>query len=143
VIDLDLVYEMLDVRLRPKADERLWRQSRRVAGQLASLLLRNGCLVVVEGGDFTTRDALSEFESELPKEAVVRLVLLDVDFETALERARLDDSRRISKDRAFLTAHYADFSAEWSGRDYLQLDTGSVSLADAARAVVESLAPGE
>lgn len=139
VIDLDLVYEMLDVRIGPKADERLWTKSRRVAGRLANVLLREGRSVVVEGGDFATRDTLDEFESELPEDAVVQLVLLDVRFETALERARRDDSRGVSRDPAFLSAHYAQFIAEWRGRDFLQLDTGSLSLEETARAVVKSL----
>jgi hypothetical protein len=45
----------------------------------------------------------------------------------------------VSKDRAFLSAHYAEFSADWPGRNVLQLDTGAASLADTARAVVEWL----
>lgn len=54
----------------------------------------------------------------------MRLVLLSVDFETALKRARSDESRGVSKDRAFLAAHYAEFRTEWLGRDVLNLDMG-------------------
>jgi shikimate kinase len=139
VIDLDLVYEMLDVRRRPKDDGRLWAEARRIAARLASVLLREGRSVIAEG-DFATDEALGEFESELPEEAVVRLVLLDVDFETALERARADASRALSKDRAFLCAHYDRFVTEWLGRDVLHLDTGKASLSETARAVAEWLA---
>jgi shikimate kinase len=138
VIDLDLVYEILD--RGPKADERVWAQARRIAGRFGGVLLGEGCVVVVEGGDFGTEAALAEFESELPPEAAVKLVLLSVDFETALKRARRDDSRGVSKDRAFLAAHYATFRAEWPGRDVLNLDTGSASLAETARSVVDRLA---
>jgi hypothetical protein len=70
----------------------------------------------------------------------VRLVLLSVDFETALKRARSDESRGVSKDRAFLAAHYAEFRTEWLGRDVLNLDMGSSTLAEAARSVVDWLA---
>jgi adenylylsulfate kinase-like enzyme len=141
VIDLDLVYEMLDVRRRPKDDDRLWADARRIAARLVSVLLREGRSVIAEG-DFATDEALGEFESELPEEAVVRLVLLDVDFETALERARADDCRGVSRDRTFLSEHYAQFSADWSGRDVLKLDTGSESLAETARIVVDWLTLG-
>jgi shikimate kinase len=142
VIDLDLVYEMLDVRFRRGAtyDPRVWAQARRIAGRLAGVLLGDGRSVVVEGGDFGTEAALTEFERALPAQAVVRLVLLSVDFETALKRARSDDSRGVSKDRAFLAAHYAEFRTEWLGRNVLNLDTGSSSLAETARSVVDWLA---
>ncbi|MFL5950191.1 MAG: adenylyl-sulfate kinase [Gaiellaceae bacterium] len=138
VIDLDLVYEMLD--RGPKADERIWTEARRITGRLASVLLGEGRSVVVEGGDFDTDAALAEFESELPPQATVRPVLLSVDFETALKRARSDDSRGVSKDRVFLAAHYAEFRTDWLGRDALNLDTGTASLAETARSVVDWLA---
>jgi hypothetical protein len=141
VIDPDLVYEMLDTRLRPKDDERLWAQTRRIAGRLGTALLGEGRLVVVEG-DFATDAALAEFEGELPAETEVRLVLLDVDFETALHRVRSDESRGVSKDRAFLSAHYAEFRAEWLGRDALKLNSGSASPTETARTVVEWLTAG-
>lgn len=139
VIDLDLVYEMLDARRRPKADREIWAQARRVAGGLASVLLREGRTVIAEGADFATEEDLTEFERELPENAVVRLVRLDVAFETALQRARADDSRGVSKDEAFMSRHYAKFHTDWADRDVLQLDTGTTSLAETAHAVVEWL----
>jgi hypothetical protein len=75
----------------------------------------------------------------LPEDAAVRLVRLDVDFETALRRARADDSRGVSKDAALLSSHYADFRTDWGDRDVLKLDTGSASLAATARSVVDWL----
>jgi hypothetical protein len=139
VIDLDLVYEMLWVRDGRKNDERVWAQARRVAGRLGRVLLGEGRSVLMEGGDFSTEAALAEFESELPPQAAVRLVLLTVDFETALARAHSDPCRGMSKNAAFLSRHYAEFSTDWSGRDVLKLDTGSASLAETARSVVEWL----
>lgn len=139
VIDLDLVYEMLDPRRRPKSDQQLWAEARRVAGGMAGELLREGRSAVVEGGDFSTEEQLAEFEHELPEDAEVRLVRLDVDVETALRRARADDSRGASKDAAFLSTHYAEFRTDWGDRDVLNLDTGSASLAETASSVVDWL----
>jgi shikimate kinase len=142
-IDLDSVYEMLDPQRGPKDDQSLWANARRVAGGLASVLLREGRVVVAEGGDFATEEELAEFERELPEDTAVRLVLLDVDFDTALQRARADESRGVSKDEAFLSRHYAEFRTDWADRDALRLDTGTASLAESARAVVEWLMPRE
>jgi len=139
VIDLDLVYEMLDPQRGPKDDRSVWAEARRVAGGLASVLLRESRAVVAEGGDFATEEELAEFERELPEQVAVRLVRLDVDFDTALRRARADESRGVSKDKAFLLRHYAGFRTDWGDRDALQLDTGTASLAETARAVVEWL----
>lgn len=136
VIDLDLVYEMLDPGRRPKSDRQLWAEARRVAGGMAGVLLREGRSVVLEGGDFSTEEQLAEFEDALPEGAAVKLIRLDVDFETAIRRARADDSRSDSKDEAFLSSHYAEFRIDWGDRDVLTLDTGSVSLAETARSVV-------
>ena len=143
VVDLDLVYEMLDARPGPKDDERVWSDARRIAGRLAGLLLHESRSVIAEGGDFATDAALAEFENELPEDAEVRLVLLEVDLDTAFRRASGDDSRRISKDRAFLSAHRAEFGAEWSGRSVLQLDTAAASPSETARAVVDWLRLGQ
>jgi chloramphenicol 3-O-phosphotransferase len=139
VIDLDLIYEMLDPRRRPKSDQQLWAEARRVAGGMAGVLLREGRSVIVEGGDFSTAEQLAEFEHVLPEDAAVRLVQLDVDFETALRRARADDSRGVSKDAALLSAHYAEFRTDWGDRDVLNLDTGSAPLDETARSVVDWL----
>ena len=79
---------------------------------------------------------LGSLESELPPKATVRLVLLSVDLETALKRAHSDKSRGVSKDRAFLATHYAEFRTEWLGRDALSLDTRAASLAETASAPV-------
>jgi hypothetical protein len=140
VIDLDLVYEMLDPAGRTKDDARLWSLARQMSGRLAAALLAEVHCVVVEG-DLATDIALGEFENELPNEVTVRLVMLEVDFETALARAREDPSRGLSRDRLFLSSHYAEFNGEWSGRDVLRLQTGMDSVAEAAAAAVEWLTP--
>ena len=90
VIDLDLVYETLDPRRRTKDDADLWAEARRVAGRLTTALLAESRCVVAEG-EFASDQALDEFVSELPGTADLRLVLLDVDFETRHHRV---DARR-------------------------------------------------
>ena len=142
VIDLDLIYEMLDPRGgagRAKNDEHLWSQARRVAGRLSAVLLAEGRHVVVEG-NFAEDQSLAEFERVLPGAVRLRLVMLDVDFEIALLRAQADASRGLSKDPAFLSAHYGLFSSQWREREVLQLNTGALSLADATEAVIAWLA---
>ena len=143
VVDLDLVYEMLDPRGRSgvaKSDERLWSQSRRVAGRLAGTLLAEGRSVVAEG-NFAGDQSLAEFERELPAKVRLRLVVLDVDFETALRRTEADPSRGLSKDPVFLSRHYEAFSAQWQDREVLRLDSDALSLAQATDAVAAAVAP--
>jgi shikimate kinase len=137
VIDLDLIYEMLDARGgsgRAKNDEQLWSQSRRVAGRLSAILLAEGRHVVAEG-NFAEDQALAEFERALPGAVRLQLVMLDIDFEIALQRTQADASRGLSKDPVFLSAHYGLFSPQWREREVLQLNTGTLSLADATEAV--------
>jgi adenylylsulfate kinase-like enzyme len=140
VVDLDLVYEMLDSRRRRKDDADLWSAARRVAGQLTTALLAESRCVVAEG-DFASDQALDQFVSELPGIANLRLVLLDADFETASKRAAADATRGLSKDETFLSRHYHEFQPEWVGRDMLRLDTTVSTLDEAARAVVDWLTP--
>ena len=139
VVDLDLVYEMLDPAGRAKDDGRLWSLARRISGRLAAALVTEGRCVVVEG-DLATDVALGELEGELSGEVTVRLVMLEVAFETALARARADPTRGLSKDRRFLSSHYDEFAAEWNGRDVLRLETGTASLVETTSAAVAWLA---
>ena len=140
VIDLDLVYETLDPRRRTKDNADLWAEARRVAGRLTTALLAESRCVVAEG-EFASDQSLDEFVSELPGTAELRLVLLDVDFQTALTRAAADPTRGLSKDETFLSRHYRGFRPEWGGRDVLRLDTTESTLDESARAVVDSLPP--
>ena len=139
VIDLDLVYEMLDPQGRPKDDAVLWSAARRVAGRLASALLAEGRPVVAEG-DFFGERALAEFVTELPSGVEPRLVLLGLDFPTAFARASADPTRGLSKDPSFLARNYREFAPGWDGRDVLHLHTGQMSVDEAASAVLIRLA---
>jgi shikimate kinase len=138
VLDLDVVYEMLDPRGRsgrPKSDELLWSQARRTAGRLAAMFVAEDRCVVAEG-NFAAEHALREFEAELPAGVLLRLVMLNIDFEVAVGRAQADPTRGLSKDPSFLALHHREFAPEWHGRDVLELDTGALSRAEAAEAVV-------
>jgi len=140
VIDLDLVYETLDPRRRTKDNADLWAEARRVAGRLATALIAENRCVVAEG-EFASDQALDEFVGELPRTTDLRLVLLEVDFETAFERASADATRGLSKDEMFLSRHYREFRPEWVGHDVLRLDTSESTLGEAAQAVVDWLTP--
>jgi hypothetical protein len=135
VIDLDLVYETLDPRRRTKDNADLWAEARRVAGRMTTALPAENRCVVAEG-EFASDQALDEFVGELPGTTDLRLVLLEVDFETALKRASADATRGLSKDETFLSRHYREFRPEWAGHDVLRLDTSESTLGEAARAVV-------
>ena len=61
-----------------------------MAGRLTTALLAENRCVVAEG-EFASDQALDEFVGELPGTTDLRLVLLEVDFETALKRASADE----------------------------------------------------
>jgi hypothetical protein len=111
-----------------------------VAGRLATALIAENRCVVAEG-EFARDQALDEFVGELPRTTDLRLVLLEVDFETAFERASADATRGLSKDETFLSRHYREFRPEWVGHDVLRLDTTESTLGEAAQAVVDWLTP--
>ena len=58
-----------------------------------------------------------------------------------LQRAKADASRGLSRDPVFLSSHHRAFSPKWREREVLRLDTGALSLAEAAHAVVTWLTP--
>jgi len=105
VIDLDLVYEMLDPGLGPKSDDDRWKDARRLSGKIATGLRGLRSAVVVEG-EFATEEQRDDFSDELPHEWHASFVTLTVDVDEAWKRATADPMRGISKDKDFLIAHY-------------------------------------
>src|SRR5258708_26158780 len=105
VVDLDLVYEMLDPRRGPKTAEARWKDARRLAGKIAAGLSARRSAVVVEG-EFATDEQRLDFCEELPHESRASFVTLTVDFDEAWRRAMADPTRGDSKDKHFLAAHY-------------------------------------
>ena len=138
VVDLDLVYEMLDPRRGQKTDEARWREARRLAGKIALALRGQRSAVVVEG-EFATEEQRADFCAELPHEWRVSFVTLTVDFDEAWRRAIADPTRGMSKDRDFLAAHYRALGSARPDDADLILDIGEVSVALAARAVADWL----
>jgi len=61
VIDLDLVYEMLEPDSREKGDQLVWRRARRAAGALTEAFLADDTSVVVVEGDFLDERGREEF----------------------------------------------------------------------------------
>ena len=142
VVDLDLVYEMLDPGRAPKTNGTKWGQARRLAARLADALLAEGADVIVEG-DFLTPAARREFERALASRVEPRFVTLRVSFDLAFERVQRDPTRGLSRDQAFLRDHYVETAAALRDAPVtdLAVDTGVVSISEAARAVAEWALP--
>jgi predicted kinase len=136
VVDLDLIYEMLDPRRGPKVSQAKWTQARQLAARIAGALLAEGVLVVVEG-EFLTPDQRGEFTDALPSAIIPRFVTLRLPFEVALQRANADPSRGLSRDPTFLASHY-EATAESIERipsSDLTLDASAFGVEEAARSV--------
>jgi Adenylylsulphate kinase len=136
VIDLDLVYEMLDPGLGPKVDDGRWKDARTLAGKIAAGLSGRRSAVVVEG-EFATEEQRADFCDELPHEWHASFVILTLDVDEAWRRAMADPMRGVSKDKDFLVAHYRGLANATSDDKDLVLDTGHVSVAMAARSVAD------
>jgi adenylylsulfate kinase-like enzyme len=140
-IDLDLVYEMLEPTGAPKADAATWSRARRAAGALARALLEDGVEVVVVEGDLLHDSERADLAAALPDGQDIVFVTLTVALKTALARARRDPTRGISRDRDFLARHYRGLAATLQARPAAELciDTGSVSIEQAAEAVLRRI----
>lgn len=138
VVELDLVYEMLDPGRGSKTEAARWREARRLAGKIAAGLCGRRSSVVVEG-EFATDEQRADFCDELPHEWHARFVTLTVDFDVAWRRTLADPTRGISKDKDFLEAHYHGFGNARRDDGDLVLDTGDVSISLAARSVADWL----
>jgi energy-coupling factor transporter ATP-binding protein EcfA2 len=137
VIDLDLVYEMLDVHGRHKGDGTRWEAARRGAAGLADRFLAAGIDVVVVEGEFdeTTRAA---FAAELGGAAIPRFITLTVSYDEAYRRARADSTRGISRDPAFLWPYFQLYQRRTADEapTELVLDTERLSVERCVEAIV-------
>ena len=138
-VDLDVVYDMLEPNGAPKDQALKWFRARRVAAALADALLAEGIAVVIVEGDFLAPSERAEFVDALRSHAVVSFVTLRVSFDLALERVRRDPTRGISRDPAFLRRHYeaTDEAVRNRPPTDLTLDTGLISIEEAARSIAE------
>lgn len=137
VIDLDLLYEMLEHDGAPKADPALWRRARRVAAALTDGLLQDGAGVVVVEGDFLTAEQRAEFVTALGAAVVPMFVTVRVPVGVALQRVEQDPLRGLSRDPGFLHRHYEELEADVRNRPATDLvvDTSAVTIEEAARTI--------
>jgi adenylylsulfate kinase-like enzyme len=133
VVDVDVVYEMLDERGCSAGVPRVWERARRVAAAIAAALFADGVPVVVVEGDFSSEPRRGAISTASGADAV-RFVSLRVSLETALLRVRVDPERLLSREPGFLRAHYAGVEPPPLGD--LVLDTESVTPAAAAAALL-------
>jgi energy-coupling factor transporter ATP-binding protein EcfA2 len=137
VIDLDLVYEMLDVHGGHKGDDRRWEAARRGSAGLADRFLAAGIDVVVVEGEFDEA-ARGVFAADLDRRAAPLFVTLTVSYEEAYRRARADPTRGLSRDPAFLWPWFREYlraSADDEATD-LVLDTERLSIDRCVDAIV-------
>jgi chloramphenicol 3-O-phosphotransferase len=137
VIDLDLVYEMLDVRGGHKGDDRRWEAARRGAAGLAVSFLASGIDVVIVEGEFDEA-ARGVLAADLGGRTALQFVTLTVSYEEAYRRARADPTRGISRDPAFLWPYFQEYqrgAADEAATD-LVLDTERLSIDRCVEAIV-------
>jgi chloramphenicol 3-O-phosphotransferase len=133
-IDLDLVYEVLEGKDAPKDNGETWSRARRLAASLTDALFDEGVDAVIAEGDFLDQRARSDFVSALRSDAEVVFVTLSLPWAIALERAKQDPTRGISRDPVFLRRHYEELSEVLRERPAtdLVIDTSKAGIAEAA-----------
>lgn len=138
LVDLDLVYEMLDPSEGAKTDRGKWTRARRVAARLTDVLFAEGLAVIVEGEFLTARER-HEFDEARETRVEPLFVTLRISFDLALQRVQLDPRRGLSRDPRFLRGHYEATAATVRNapRGDLVLDTGRLGIAEAAGIVAE------
>jgi predicted kinase len=138
VIDLDLVYDMLDHRTGvPKGDEASWLLARQAAAALTDAFLMAGLDVVIVDGSFLTPTERAVYVDALRTPAEPRFVTLLVSYPEALRRAQADLTRAVSRDPAFLAPYYSEVEHVLSNvaPTDLVLDTARIGIGDAVTAI--------
>jgi molybdopterin-guanine dinucleotide biosynthesis protein len=134
VIDLDIVYDMLDHR--QKSDGAVWLAAHQTAAVLTDHFCRSGLDLVVVEGTFWDLNERAAFLGALTTPISPHIVTLRVSVEQALQRVETDPTRGIkrvalSRDPAVLARNHADFaarSAAVSAGD-LVIDTDTIGTA--------------
>jgi molybdopterin-guanine dinucleotide biosynthesis protein len=139
VIDLDLLYDMLDHR--PKSDEALWLLARQASALLADRFWAAGIDAVVVEGSFSDAPKRAALLEGLTTEVKPRIVTLRVSFAEALRRAQGDPTRGLSRDPTFLAGAHADFAARLdpAGTTDLVVDTEQTTPERLAAELADSL----
>jgi adenylylsulfate kinase-like enzyme len=143
VLDIDLLYTMLDPRSGVrKDDDRSWTVARRGAAALADAFMSDGVEVVIaEGALF--RDERAEFMTALGSSAEPCFVTLRVSYEEALRRAKTDPTRGVSRDPAFLGPYFEAVTAYMAQvpKTDLVIDTETRTVAEAVGEIVARCQP--
>lgn len=139
VIDLDLVYEMLEHGGAVKASLPIWRRARRDAAALSDSLLRDGVSVVVVEGELLTAEERAEFVTALHSSVSPVFVTVQVSIDLALQRVQRDPTRGLSRDPGWLRRHYEQVEEAVGNRPAtdLVIDTSTVDVEEAARTIAD------
>lgn len=145
VIDLDLVYEMLEHDGARKDDDAKWARARRAAAALATRFAKDGVEFVIVEGDFLTADDRRLFVEALDASAEPRFVTLRVSFDEAVRRIEGDPTRTFSRDRDFLRRHYdkAEAAVDDVPASDLLVDTEDVTVDDVAALIADRMTSEE
>ena len=131
--------DALSCALKADTDTGAVGQARRITARLATALLAEDIAVVVEGEFLDAGGTQRLHQWALPPGIQPRFVILSISFEVALERARNDETRGLSRIVASLRDHYA--ATAQALRDVapgdLVIDTGATAIREAACAVAD------
>jgi chloramphenicol 3-O-phosphotransferase len=108
VIDLDLLWLMLDHQLLRSGKLEHWLVARRAAAVLTDEFIDSGVELVVINGPFFTTEERAAYLRHLRSTADVRFVTLRVSFEESYRRVQADQNPRpVSNNRDWLGAQHA------------------------------------
>jgi adenylylsulfate kinase-like enzyme len=138
VIDLDVVYEMLDHRY-PWADPAVWQRARRLIGGMAEACFAAGVDVVALEGAFFTGADRADLRQHLTSGVEPRFVTLRVGLDEALRRVQRDPNRRLSRNPEVLARAHREFDAVPVPHSDLVLDTDTAVLVDLTASVLSWL----
>lgn len=144
VIDLDVVYDMLEHRTGvPKSDDASWRLARRAAAALTDTFFAARLHAVIVEGRFFTPAERAAFLEPLATPVAASFVTLRVPYQEALRRAEGDVTRTVSRDPAFLGPYYLGVERDLASvaTTDLVLDTDRVSVDEAVAAITAFTRP--
>lgn len=137
VVDRD---DVADCLVAPKRDwEAQWRRARQVHDELVAAFRRSGVDHVIAHGSFFYPGEPSAVPAGVHDDAAFR-VLLSVSYETALELAKRDPNRGVSRDPSFLRWTHDQFAQRTGTLPpfHLEVDADTESIENIAEMVVRA-----